>query len=452
MAEAENVKFSKEEDIKPLANTFKQIFSPITKIGPAIIKIPKELKRIGDNLKEDVESGIPEKFEKACDKLENANEKFVMDFGGQVLKQAKEQREAATTKAQKLTEAGVPAVVTKNNEVKQLNQKEILGEQVKLLKVQEKLSIKEKERDVLVKQANDGDVDVKDKLAKVLDTIAKLEEVQQARQERLGPEMTPRRGEEGEEDYIPGPIREFGESLTEIVTGPFVAFQELGNNVKEFAKPFKALTKNMEKFGGDGEEDEGSPLGFLGVMFLKLGKIVKMIATFFMVTFLPIFLKVAGVIAVAVGAFTLIKGAIEMLISAVTGAYNYFASFVPGVDPIGASEDEKTMKRAKDRGITSTSQMTDEELKADAAIKGREADVGDIIGFKETLLGESKRETAEKANEELKFQTGLRSALGDRVGSNPMMNIINNQTNSNTSVETKVSPRPSTDNVEAITS
>ena len=95
MAEAENVKFSKEEDIKPLANTFKKIFSPIAKIGPAIIKIPKELKRIGDNLREDVESGIPEKFEKACDKLENANEKFVMDFGGKIVQMAKEQRESA---------------------------------------------------------------------------------------------------------------------------------------------------------------------------------------------------------------------------------------------------------------------------------------------------------------------------------------------------------------------
>jgi hypothetical protein len=171
-----------------------------------------------------------------------------------------------------------------------------------------------------------------------------------------------------------------------------------------------------------------------------------------MITFLPIFLKVAAVIAVVVGAFTLIKGAIEMLISGVTGAYNYIASWVPGLDPIGASADEKTVKGATDRGVKSTSQMTDEELKADAAIKGREADAGDASGFKNDFwTGESKRETAEKANEELKFQTGLRSALSDRVGSNPTMNIINNQTNSKTSVETKVSPRPSTDNVEAVT-
>ena len=452
MANAENVKFSKEEDIKPLANTFKKIFSPIAKIGPAIIKIPKELKRIGDNLREDVESGIPEKFEKACDKLENANEKFVMDFGGQVLKQAKEQREAAIAEVQKLREAGVPAVVTENNEARQLSQKEILTEQVKLLKVQEKLSIKEKERDVLVKQANTGDVEVKDKLIKVLDTIKKLEEVQQARQERLGPEMTPRRGEGDEEDYIPGPIREFGETLNEIVTGPFMAFKGLADNVKEFAKPFKALSKNMDKFAGDGEEDENSPLGFLYVAFKGLGKIVKMITTFFMITFLPIFLKVAAVIGVAVGAFTLVKGAIEMLISGVTGAYNYIASWVPGLDPIGASADEKTVKGATDRGVKSTSQMTNEELKADADIKGREADAGDASGFKyDFFTGKSKRETAEEANKELKFQTGLRDALGDRVGSNPMMNIINNQTNSNTSVETKVSPRPSNDNVEAVT-
>ena len=452
MAEAENVKFSKEEDIKPLANTFKKIFSPIAKIGPAIIKIPKELKRIGDNLKEDLESGIPEKFEKACDKLENVNEKFVMDFGGRIVQMAKEQRESAIAEVQKLTEAGVPAVVTENNEARQLSQKEILTEQVKLLKVQEKLSIKEKERDVLVKQANEGDVEVKDRLIKVLDTIKKLEEVQQARQERLGPEMTPRRGEEGEEDYIPGPIREFGETLNEIVTGPFMAFKGLTDNVKEFAKPFKALSNNMDKFAGDGEDDEGSPLGFLYVAFKGLGKIIKMVSMFFMVTLIPALIAIATPIALVVGAFTLVKGAIEMLISGVTGAYNYIASWVPGLDPIGASADEKTVKGATDRGVKSTSQMTNEELKADAAIKGREADAGDASGFKyDFFTGKSKRETAEEANKELKFQTDLRDALGDRVGSNPMMNIINNQTNSNTSVETKVSPRPSTDNVEAVT-
>jgi len=177
-----------------------------------------------------------------------------------------------------------------------------------------------------------------------------------------------------------------------------------------------------------------------------------MVSMFFMVTLIPALISIGTVIAVVVGAFTLIKGAIEMLISGVTGAYNYIASWVPGLDPIGASADEKTVKGATDRGVKSTSQMTDEELKADADIKGREADAGDASGFKNDFwTGESKRETAEKANEELKFQTGLRSALSDRVGSNPMMNIINNQTNSKTSVETKVSPRPSTDNVEAVT-
>ena len=88
--------------------------------------------------------------------------------------------------------------------------------------------------------------------------------------------------------------------------------------------------------------------------------------------------------------------------------------------------------------------MTNEELKADAAIKGREADVGDITGFKYDMFGNSKRETAEKANEELKFQTGLRDSLKDRT-QNPMMNIINNQTNSSSTVENKVSPSPSND-------
>lgn len=439
---ADKVKFDKEEDIKPLANTFKKIFAPITKMGPAIIRIPKVLQ----GLREDIKSGIPERFEKACDKLETVNEKFVMDFGSKVLEQAKEQRALATAEVQKLREAGVPSVVAENNEARPLNQKEILTEQVKLLKVQEKLSIKEKERDVLVKQANTGDVEVKDKLIKVLDTIRKLEEVQQARQERLGPEMTPRRGEEGEEDYIPGPIREFGETLNEIVTGPFVAFQGLANNVKEFAKPFKALGKSFKNFAGDDEKDDKSPLGFLGLVFLKLGKVIKMVALFLMVTLLPKLIAIGAVIAVVVGAFTLIKGAIEMLMSGLAGAYNYIASWVPGMDPIGATDDEKTVGKAEDRARTGVdTQMTLEEREAKVNILNREADVGDITGFKaDFFTGESKRETAEKAAAELKTQQDLRKGLADR-NMNPMMNIINNQNNSSSTVENKVSPSPSND-------
>ena len=114
-----------EEELKPIVDSMKKVFSPIFKIGPAVIKIPQELKRIGDNLREDVSSGIPERFERACDKLEDTNEKFVMDFGGKVLEQAKESRDIANQQVERLLKEGIPAVVTETNEVRILTEKEV---------------------------------------------------------------------------------------------------------------------------------------------------------------------------------------------------------------------------------------------------------------------------------------------------------------------------------------
>ena len=435
-----------EEELQPLIQSMKKVFAPVRKMGPAIIRIPKELQRIGDNLKEDIESGIPEKFEKACDKLEDMNEKFVMDFGGKVLQIVKETRDNATKEAKTLIEQGIPAIVTQTNEVKILNREEILERQVKLVKTQELIAKKEQDREELTKQIQDGDVEAKDKLLKVVNDLNKLREVEQQRSEGLGP-MAPRRGGEGEEDYIPGPIREFGESLSDIVKGPFMAIQQLGDNVKEFAKPFKALSKGIKDFTGDREDDDGAPLGLLAVAFKGLGKIIKSIGLFFMTSLLLPMLALAKPLAIIVGLFITIKTVAELLIGAFTKAYNFFAEFVPGMDPIG-TEDEKTTKRARDRGATGA-QMTNEELQADANIKQREADAGDVTGFKNDFFtGKSKREMAKSAANELKFQTGLRDALNERT-QNPLMNIINNQTNSSTSVETKTTPQASNINPKA---
>ena len=433
-----------EEELQPLIQSMKKVFAPVRKMGPAIIRIPKELQRIGDNLKEDIESGIPEKFEKACDKLEDMNEKFVMDFGDRVLQMVKETRENATKEAQTLIEQGIPAIVTQTNEVKILNREEILERQVKLVKTQELIAKKEQDREKLTKQIQDGDVEAKDKLLKVVNDLNKLREVEQQRSEGLGP-MAPRRGGEGEEDYIPGPIREFGESLSDIVKGPFMAIQQLGDNVKEFAKPFKALSKGIKDFTGDREDDEGSPLGLLNVMSLKLGKIFKTIGGFIMLTFIPVFLKVSAIVGAVVGAFTLIKGALEMLIGGFTSAYNFFAGFVPGMDPIG-TEDETTVARENKRTGTTSGQMkTDEGLEAQHRIAQREADEGKSSGFEFDMYGKNKQQMAD----ELKQQINMRDRFKENFGSQGLMNIINNQTNSSTSVETKTTPQASNINPKA---
>ena len=435
-----------EEELQPLIQSMKKVFAPVRKMGPAIIRIPKELQRIGDNLKEDIESGIPEKFEKACDKLEEGNKQFVMDFGDKVLQLAKETREKATKEAQTLIEQGIPAIVTQTNEVKILNREEILERQVKLVKTQELIAQKEKDRENLTKKIQDGDVEAKDKLLKVVNDLNKLREVEEKRSEGLGP-MAPRRGEEGEEDYIPGPIKEFGESLTEIVKGPFVAFQQLGDNVKEFAKPFKALSKGIRDFTGDREEDEGSPLGLLYVASKGLGKILKGIGAFLMTSLLLPMLALAKPLAILVGLFFTIKTVAELLIGGFTKLYNFFAEFIPGMDPIG-TKDEKTTKRMRDRGATEHTMKTDEELGAEHRIAQRNADAGGPLkGMKVDMFGNNLQDKAD----ELKQQIDMRDRYKENFGSQGLMNIINNQTNSSTSVETKITPQASNRNTIAVT-
>ena len=259
--------------------------------------------------------------------------------------------------------------------------------------------------------------------------------------------MAPRRGEEGEEDYIPGPIREFGESLSEIVKGPFVAFQQLGDNVKEFAKPFKALSKGIRDFTGDREEDEGSPLGLLYVASKGLGKILKGIGAFLMTSLLLPMLALAKPLAIIVGFFITLNTVAKLLIGGFTKLYNFFAEFIPGMDPIG-TKDEKTTKRMRDRGATEHTMKTDEELGAEHRIAQRNADAGGPLkGMKVDMFGNNLQDKAD----ELKQQIDMRDRYKENFGSQGLMNIINNQTNSSTSVETKITPQASNRNTIAVT-
>lgn len=424
-----------EEELKPIVDSMKKVFSPIFKIGPAVIKIPQELKRIGDNLREDVSSGIPERFERACDKLEDTNEKFVMDFGGKVLEQAKESRDIANQQVERLLKEGIPAVVTETNEVRILSEKEVLSEQVKLLKTQDRIEQLQIEREKLTKQAMQGEEGSQEKLLKVLEKIEKYQQIEQQRIEKLPQQLIPRQGE-GEDgaDYMPGPVGEFFGSIKDTLTAPIMAFEELGTTVKEFAKPFKGLVAGAKELGGD----DGK-----GGILLFLGKTFKMIGAFLMTSLILPLLALAKPLAIVIGAIMGLKTAIELLVKGVTSAYNFIADFVPGMDKIGLSDDEEVVEKVKDKPA---SQLTDEELSAKQRIAQRTAEAGKESGFEfDFFTGKNKQEMAD----ELKKQMDMRSALEDRV-SNPLMNIINNQTNNSSTVEHKVAPSPSRMEPEAV--
>ena len=76
-----------EEELKPLLTSLERILKPIIDVMPALTMIPSELDRIGNNLDDDILSGVPER-------LETIHEKVTMDLGGRLLKM---QEDAADT-------------------------------------------------------------------------------------------------------------------------------------------------------------------------------------------------------------------------------------------------------------------------------------------------------------------------------------------------------------------
>ena len=74
-----------EEELRPLIASLERVLRPITDLAPAVTMIPSELDRIGDNIEDDMMSGIP-------DRLEAVHERVTMDLGTKIL----EMQEKAT--------------------------------------------------------------------------------------------------------------------------------------------------------------------------------------------------------------------------------------------------------------------------------------------------------------------------------------------------------------------
>ena len=56
-----------QEELQPLLQSIQEAFEPLTKAMPLIMKIPEEIKRVADNISEDLGSGIPEKIDNAVE-------------------------------------------------------------------------------------------------------------------------------------------------------------------------------------------------------------------------------------------------------------------------------------------------------------------------------------------------------------------------------------------------
>jgi hypothetical protein len=457
----DKVKFDNEADVKPLALSLKKVFAPLFKVVPSLVKIPKEIKRLTDNLKKDMDSGMPERNDNANERLMSMTEILTDHF----LKAIQENQARAQAQLEDLKSTGAPAKVVQTGaqtfEARVLNEMEILKEQNKLKK-QTKLRVKTEEKIAILKEKSyKGEEGAQKQLNKEITRLKRITDKEQQTAEGLGDKAHQPGPSGGGESNVPLPLQEFGENLKAFFTAPLEAFQQLGSTVKSFLKPFKGLVKGFKGFGKglkevSGDDDGGGGIIFtLMVAFKALKKaltaFVMMIVTA-IVTYLAPLLIPLGLI---VGAFALLKTAVELLIKGFTTAYNWIASWVPGMDSIGTTDDEKTLEKEtkfdSSKSIfnqpdkKTNQQLSNEALDAKSNIAQREADAGGFLGTGKDMYGNNLQDKADR----LKEQQVMRAGIEDRTQSG-LMNIINQQSIQQNTTDNVVITRPSIGNTVAV--
>ena len=226
---ADRVKFDKEEDIKPLAITFRRIFEPMTKAMKDIALIPKEVSRIVDVLTKDIKSGQPDRFVSGSKKSADSVDMIQMmkDFTERNSEEGKkrqqdladleriaQERQKAEADIQKLRELGTPAEITEDNKVKILNEKEIIDRQKEYIKEQKEVTKIEKQ--IALEQDKGEDADA-DRLVMLKESLDKQNELLQKQGEVLGDRLPRQKVSEAvtARDFVPGPLMEAYDNIAE---------------------------------------------------------------------------------------------------------------------------------------------------------------------------------------------------------------------------------------------
>ena len=268
---ADRVKFSKEEDIKPLIITFRKIFEPMTKAMKDIALIPKEVTRIVDVIRKDIKSGKPDRFvsgsEKSADSvdmiqmmkdyMENTSEegkKRQQDLAD--LERIAQERAKTEAEVQQLQQLGTPAVIGEDNKVKLLNEKEIIEKQKEYIKEQKEVTKIEKL--ITEEQEMGGDADA-DKLIMLKNALDKQNELVEENTKILGNRLPRQKVPQtvGVRDFIPGPLMEAydnikdsamesGRALGSIIQ-PFIGFKKKFLDKQEYEDEFLEDKKKKDK-------------------------------------------------------------------------------------------------------------------------------------------------------------------------------------------------------------
>ena len=253
---ADKVKFDKEEDIKPLLTAFRKIFEPITKSMQSIALIPEEIKRVADNISQDVESGVPEKIADGVEKLtaSEAEDKLRDELS----KAAKEQLEKQTELLKVLQDQRIPSKLDENNQAVKLTEKEIIESRKEFItekkeqtKIEKQIESASKEEGLDAEQQATKIQELQEKLEKSTEKTSQLETM-------LG-DKTPQNLEPPERPGFQAPafIQEPYEMGKEtLMAGPNAVLELKNSFENNISGPIKSLV-NMNKKHHDVMEDYG---------------------------------------------------------------------------------------------------------------------------------------------------------------------------------------------------
>ena len=219
-----------QEELDPIVEAIQEAFKPLTQAMPLIAKIPEEIKRLADNMSEDLSSGIPEK-------IDNAVEKITQDEAEMQLREAlsEAEREALqelVDQLKLLRENGIPAEI-KDGKVVKLTEEEIKITQQSYITSVKTLENLEKQKEEIVKSnlSADESAEILKNIQDLMDETNKtLEDSKTLLADNLpevpsaGPDDGPRR------PRIFGEMKAAG---ADVIGAPMMAFEELKNSFVE---------------------------------------------------------------------------------------------------------------------------------------------------------------------------------------------------------------------------
>ena len=264
-----------EEELKPLLTSLERILKPIIDVVPALTMVPSELDRIGDNLDDDIMSGVPERLESVAErftmdlgtKILAMQEEKVQSFGSRMLKiqdelaRKEEKQQSIRTKFLQSVEMGKQmneernqnrllafqergmAVEIKNDRVQFINQEELQKKQKENLNTQTEIIREEKKVQQLI-DSNGNE----EEIARGIEKLVQLEEKDRKESQTLGSKKKIKgEGGLGAEDFLPAPLLEGFTTLKDSINDTKETLVSFAKPITGAIKLFKQRAEIMEK-------------------------------------------------------------------------------------------------------------------------------------------------------------------------------------------------------------